>query len=82
MQIKVKRNDREVFFPTVEPGQIFIYDDLVYMRLNDDYAVHDGYGDFVDDFNAVLLLRGELYHFGNSDMVQLPIKVTPLEVEC
>ena len=80
MEVKVKQYNRNVFFNTVEPGQVFTHEELVYMRLCDEYAVHDSYGDYVNDFNAVLLSHGELFHFSYDDVVQLPIKVTPMEV--
>ena len=80
MEIKVKQNSGEVFFTTVKPGQVFVYDEYVYMRLADTYSTYDHHGDFIEDYNAICLSDGDLFHISDCDVVLLPIKIVPMEV--
>ena len=74
MEVKVKYSNREVYFEDIERGEVFIYEDEAYMRLDKTYEMEDD-----SDVNAVHLKTGELWHF-YSEQVTRPTKIFPMEV--
>lgn len=76
MEVKMKYSNREVYFEEIERGEVFVYDDDAYLRLDKTYELEDNYS---DDVNAVHLKTGELCHFC-SELVTRPTKVFPMEI--
>ena len=81
MKVIAKQNPTTVYFKDVNPGQIFIYNEgEVYMKLDLAYHTYDECGYEDATWSAVYLETGELCQFDLLEDVQLPIKVTPMEV--
>lgn len=74
MEVKMKYSNREVYFEDIERGEVFVYDDDAYLRLDKTYELDDD-----PDVNAVHLRTGELCHFC-SDLVIRPTKIFPMEI--
>ena len=74
MEVKVKYSNRDVYFEDIERGEVFVYLDEAYMRLDKTYELEEE-----DDMNSVHLLTGELYSF-TTERVTRPTKVFPMEV--
>lgn len=74
MEVKMKYSNREVYFEEIDRGEVFIYQDEAYMRLDKTYELE---GD--DDVNAIYLGTGELCHFC-SELIVRPTKVFPMEI--
>lgn len=75
MEVKMKYSNREVYFQDIGRGEVFIYEDEAYLRLDKTYELD---GDD-DDANAVHLETGELCLF-YSELVIRPHKVFPMEI--
>ena len=74
MKVTAKQNPTTIRFKDVDLGQVFVYDDEIYMKLAMDYHAYD------EVFRAVHLETGELCPFDNFDEVELPIKIVHMEV--
>ncbi len=74
MEVKMKYSNRVIYFEDIERGEVFIYDDEAYLRLDKTYELEDE-----PDINAVHLESGEACHFC-SEHVTRPIKISPIEV--
>ena len=80
MKIITKQNLSNAHFRDVEPGQVFIYDEGIYMKLDTAYRTHDECGYEEAIWSAVYLENGELCQFDGYEYVKLPVKVTPMEI--
>jgi hypothetical protein len=74
MEVKLKYSNREVYFEDIERGEVFVYDDDAYLRLDKTYELEDE-----PDVNAIHLKTGELCHFCAEGVIR-PIKIFPMEI--
>jgi hypothetical protein len=76
MEVKMKYSNREVYFQGIERGEVFVYEDEAYLRLDRTYEL-DGND---NDANAIHLETGELCYFCDCNQVIRPTKVFPMEI--
>lgn len=77
MEVKKKYVNRAICFEDLKPGEVFVYDDDVYLRLYVTYYVDKDEDSF---YNAVNLGNGELVGIYGNDPVIRPSKVFAMEV--
>lgn len=75
MDVKMKYSNREVYFENIDRGEVFVYDDDAYLRLDKTYELDDD-----PDVNTIHLRTGELCHFCDCDPVIRPTKIFPMEI--
>ena len=80
MKVIAKQNPTTICFKDINPGQVFAHEAAIYMKLDVAYQTHDEYGYEEASYSAVYLETGELCCFDAFEEVQLPVKVTPMEV--
>ena len=71
MEVKMKCSNHEVYFEEIERGEVFVYEDESYLRLDETYELENR-----NDVNAVRLETGELCYFCSA-YVTRPTKVSP-----
>lgn len=81
MKVNTKHATKEVHFQDISHGQIFVYNDEVFMRLDMQYVTYDDHGYEAETWNAVHLESGELNEFHDYDAVFCPSRIGTLEIE-
>ena len=81
MKVVTKQVANEVRFQDILDGQVFMYEDEAYMKLDQFYRTHDENGYEAETWNSVHLGSGELCEFHCYDLVLRPVRVSGIEIE-
>lgn len=81
MKVITKQVANEVRFQDILDGQVFMYEEEAYMKLDMSYRTYDENGYEAEAWNAVHLGNGELCEFHDYDLVLRPMRVSGIEIE-